>query len=71
MWSENNAWGGPSLKYEDNIKADLEEIGFENVDWNSVALIGRDVNMVMKLRILYKGWNTLTSWATSGFQEGH
>jgi hypothetical protein len=32
--------GRPSLKYEDDNKADLEEIVFENLDWIHVALIG-------------------------------
>jgi hypothetical protein len=27
----------PSCRWEDNIKVDLKEIGFENVDWIHVA----------------------------------
>jgi hypothetical protein len=34
------ALGRPSPKYEDDFIADLEEIGFENLDWIPVALIG-------------------------------
>jgi hypothetical protein len=30
----------PSLKWEDDFKADLEEIGSEGLDWNPMGEIG-------------------------------
>jgi hypothetical protein len=45
----------PTRKYEDNIRIDLREIGWEGVDWMHLAQ-DRDqwravVNMVMNLRV--------------------
>jgi hypothetical protein len=47
--------GRPRRRWEDNIKMDLEEIGFGNVDWIYLAY-DRDrwravVNTVMNLRV--------------------
>jgi hypothetical protein len=48
-------FGRPRHRWEDNIKMDLREIGFWDVDWFHLAQ-GRDmwqalVNMVMSLRV--------------------
>jgi hypothetical protein len=47
--------GRPRRRWEDNIKMNLREIGFEDVDWINLAQ-DRDwwrplVNMVMRLRV--------------------
>jgi hypothetical protein len=47
--------GRPRRMWEDNIKMDLREIGWDGVDWNELAE-ERDqwralVNMVMNLRV--------------------
>jgi hypothetical protein len=46
--------GSPRLRWNDNIKMDLQEVGFEGMDWIDVAQ-NRDrlralVNTVMNLR---------------------
>jgi hypothetical protein len=45
----------PRRRWEENIKADLQEVGFEGMDWIELAQdIGRWrtlVNVVMKLRV--------------------
>jgi hypothetical protein len=51
--------GRPRRRWEDNIKVDLKEIGFGDVDWIHLAQ-DRDrwralVNMVMSLRVLMRG----------------
>jgi len=48
--------GRPRSRWEDNIKMDLEEVGWEGVDWIHLAQ-DRDqwrdlVNTVMNLRLL-------------------
>jgi hypothetical protein len=45
----------PRQRWKYNIKMDLQEVGYENIDWNNVAQ-ERDrwhafVNVVMKLRV--------------------
>jgi hypothetical protein len=57
--------GRPRSRWEDNIKIDLRETGFEDVDWIHWAQ-DRDrwwalVNTVMNLRVLYNAGNFLTS----------
>jgi hypothetical protein len=39
--------GRPGRRWEDNIKMDLREIGWGDMDWIDLAL----VNMVMNLRV--------------------
>ena len=48
-------YGGPMCKWEDNIKVDLQEVGFWGMDWIELAE-DRDrwqalVNVVMNLRV--------------------
>jgi hypothetical protein len=57
--------GRPRCRWEDNIKMDLREIRFGDVDWIHWAQ-DRDrwralVNMVMNLRVLQTAGNLLTS----------
>jgi hypothetical protein len=57
--------GRPKRRWEDNIKMDLREIEFGNVDWINLAQ-DRDrwralVNMVMNLRVPLNAGNFLTS----------
>jgi hypothetical protein len=57
--------GSPTCRWEDNIKMDLGEIGFGNVDWIHFAQ-DRDrwralVNMVMSLRVPQNAGNFLIS----------
>jgi hypothetical protein len=57
--------GRPRHRCEDNIKMDLQEVGWEGVDWIDMAQ-DRDrwralVNMVMNLRVAYNAGNFLTS----------
>jgi hypothetical protein len=45
----------PSLRWKDNIKVDLQEVGFASMDWIELAQ-DRDrwwalVNMVMNIRV--------------------
>jgi hypothetical protein len=61
--------GRPRYRWEDNIKMDLREIGFRDVDWIHLAW-DRDmwralVNTVMNLLVPKKEGNFLTSWAYS------
>jgi hypothetical protein len=48
--------GRPRHKWEDNIKMDLKEVGYEGVDWIQLAQDRYQwwafVNMVMNLRVL-------------------
>jgi hypothetical protein len=47
--------GRPSRRWEDNIKIDLQEVGWEGVDWIDMAQDrdrwGAVVNAVMNLRV--------------------
>jgi hypothetical protein len=57
--------GRPRRRWEDNIKMDLREIGFGDVDWIHWAQ-DRDrwrdlVNTAMNLRVPYNAGNFLTS----------
>jgi ribosome biogenesis protein Nip4 len=55
----------PELRWEDNIRTDLREIGWKDVDWMQMVQ-DRDkwrslVNTVMKLRIPQKAGTSLTT----------
>ena len=55
---------GPRRRWEDNIKMDLQEVGFEGMDWIELAQ-DRDrwrtfVNAVMNLRVPQNAGNFLT-----------
>ena len=57
--------GRPTLRLQDNIKMDLQEMGCEGMDWMDVAQ-DRDrwralVNAVMNLQVPYNVGNFLTS----------
>jgi hypothetical protein len=57
--------GRPRCKWEDNIKIELKEVGWKDVDWIDMAQ-DRDrwralVNAVMNLRVPYNAGNFLTS----------
>jgi hypothetical protein len=57
--------GRPRRRWEDNIKMDLREIGFGDVDWIHLAQ-DRDrwralVNMIMNLRVPQNAGNFSTS----------
>jgi hypothetical protein len=48
-------FGRPSLRWEDGIKMDLREVGWEDMDWINLALDRErwfdDVNAVMNIRV--------------------
>jgi hypothetical protein len=57
--------GRRKLRWEDNIKMDLQEVGCGGMDWFELAE-DRDrwralVNVVMSLRVPYNAWNFLAS----------
>jgi hypothetical protein len=58
--------GGPRHRWEDNIKVDLQEVGFGGMDWIELAPDRERwrvlVNAVMKLRVPF---NTGISFLTS------
>ena len=61
--------GRPKLRWEDNIKMDLQEMGGDCGDWMEMAQ-DRDrwralVSTVMNLRVPKKAGNFLTSCRTS------
>ena len=56
--------GRPRRKWKNNIKMDLQEVGYEGMDWIDVAQ-DRDrwrtlANVVMKLWVPYNAGNFLT-----------
>jgi hypothetical protein len=58
--------GRPRLKWVDNIKMDVEEVGWGDVDWIGLAQ-NRDkwralVNLVMNLRAPYNAGKLLSGW---------
>jgi hypothetical protein len=64
---------GPRRRWEDNIRMDLRETGWESVNWIQLAQ-DRDqwraaVNTVMNLRFPYQAGNFLTSWVTVSFSS--
>jgi len=61
----NRPLGRPRLRWEDNIKMGLEEVGCGSMDWIELAH-NRDrwrtlVNAIMNLLVPYKDGNFLTS----------
>jgi hypothetical protein len=69
----NRPLGRFGRRWEDNIRMDLTERGWEVVDWMHLAQ-DRDqwwavVNTVMNLGVLYKAGNLLTSWVTISFSS--
>jgi hypothetical protein len=65
--------GRPRRRWEDNVRVDLREIGWECMDWMHLAQ-DRDhwlplVNTVMKSRFPADAVNILTSWATISFSR--
>jgi hypothetical protein len=57
--------GRPRRRWENNIKIDLQEVGYGDMEWIELAL-DRDscrtlVNAVMNLRVPLNAGNTLTS----------
>ena len=65
--------GRPRRRWEDNIKMDLQEVGYGGVDWIELAQ-DRDrwralVNAVMKFRVPYNAGNFLTSLTPVGFSS--
>jgi hypothetical protein len=57
--------GRPRCRWEDNIKMDLQEVGWRGMDWIDMAQ-DRDrwralVNAVMNLRVPQNAGNVLTS----------
>jgi hypothetical protein len=67
MWQKTSLWRS-ICRWEDNIKMDLTETGYDCVDRTILAQDTNQwrvfVNMVMNLRILYKAWNFLATWQT-------
>jgi len=61
----------PRSKWEDNIRADLRETGWEYVDWTNLAQDMDQwralVNVVMNFRVPLKAKNFLTSRVTTSF----
>ena len=57
--------GGRSRRWEDNIKMDLQEVGWGHMDWIDLAQDRNKwlvfVNAVMKLRVPWNAENFLTS----------
>ena len=65
--------GRPRLRWEDNIKMDLQEVGCASMDWFELAQ-DRDrwralVNAVMNLRVPQNAGNFLTSCKTVSFSR--
>jgi hypothetical protein len=65
--------GRPRCKWEDNIRMDLREIGWECVDWIHLAqdkdLWRTLVNTVMNLRVPYKAGSFWTSLVAVSFSR--
>jgi len=65
--------GRPRLRWEDNIKMDLQEVGCGGMDWIELAQDRdrwrADVNGVMNLRVPYNAGNFLTSWKPVSFSR--
>jgi hypothetical protein len=65
--------GRPRRRWEDNIKMDLQEVGWGGTDWIELPQDGdrwRDlVNAVMNLRLPWNVGNFLTSWETVSFSR--
>jgi hypothetical protein len=63
----------PGRRWEDNIRINRREIGWEGVDWihlaHDIDQWQHLVNAVMNFQFAYKADNFLTSWMTVGFSE--
>jgi hypothetical protein len=61
----------PRHRWEDNIRMELKEIGWESVDWIHVAqdrdCWGALVNMVVNLQVSKRAGNFLASCVTINF----
>jgi hypothetical protein len=69
----NRTLGRPRLRWEDNIRLDLQEVGYRGMDWIELAQ-DRDrwqaiVNAVMNLRVPYIEENFLTSCKPVSFSR--
>jgi hypothetical protein len=57
--------GRHRLRWDDNIRIDLEEIGYEGMNWRHLAQVRNQwqafVNTAMNLRVSYKVGNLSTS----------
>ena len=57
--------GRPRRRWEDNIKMDLQEVGYGVMDWIELAQVREMwrvlVNAVINLRVTYNAGNFLTS----------
>ena len=65
--------GGPTRRWEDNIKMDLQKVGCRGMDRIELSR-NRDrwpalVNAVMNLRVPYNAGNILTSWKYVSFSR--
>jgi hypothetical protein len=62
--------GRPRRRWEDNIKMELQELGYGGMDWIEMARVRNKcwalVNAVMNLRVPYNEGNFLTSWKPVG-----
>ena len=70
---ERDRWGNPSLRWEDNIKLDLQEMGCGCMDWIDLAQ-DRDrwravVNAVMNFRVPWNAGNYLTGCKPVSFSR--
>jgi hypothetical protein len=65
--------GRPRCRWVDNIKMDLTEIGWGDMDWIDLAQDGDQwraiVNMVMNLRVPYNVGKFLSSCTTGSFSR--
>jgi hypothetical protein len=67
------SFGGPKRRWEDNIKMDLQEVGYGGMDWIELAW-DRDrwrerVNAVMNLRVPLNVGNFLTGCKPVSFSR--
>ena len=72
-WYSKRPLGRPRHRWEDNIKMDLQEVGYKGMDWIELAQ-DRDrwwalVSAVMNLRHPWNAGNFLTSWKTVSFSR--
>jgi hypothetical protein len=70
---EKRPLGRPRCTWVDNIKMDLREIGWDDMDWIDLTQ-DRDqwkalVNTAMNLRVPQNVWNFLTSCTIGGFSR--
>ena len=65
-WGKETTWRRPRHRWEDNIKMDLQIVGWWGIDWIDLVQ-DRDrwravLNLVINLRVRYNAGNFLTSW---------